>query len=54
MSLIGAVVPKVFGLIELLEGYHPRTVSQFCYGWMKDTWPDEDHKKIAFVVYPIE
>ena len=26
MSLIGAVVPKMFGLIELLEGYHPRTV----------------------------
>ena len=48
MSLIGAVVPKVFGLIELLEGYHPRTVSGCWYGKMEDTWSSEDHNKNAF------
>ena len=54
MSLIGAVVPKVFGLIELLEGYHPRTVSCGCwYGWIKDTWPVQENKKIVFLFYPI-
>ena len=54
MSLIGAVVPKVFGLIELLEGYHPRTVSCGCwYGWIKDTWPDQENKKIVFSFFHI-
>ena len=30
MSLIGKVVPMCFGLIEMLEAYHPRTVRQSC------------------------
>ena len=28
MSLIGAMLPKFFGLLELLEGYHPRKAMQ--------------------------
>ena len=29
MGLIGAVVPKVFGLLELLEAFHPRKAMQY-------------------------
>ena len=32
MSLIGAIIPKMFGLIELLEAYHPRKAMQWMLG----------------------
>ena len=32
MTLIGSVLPKFFGLLELLEGYHPRKAMQMMLG----------------------